>query len=107
MIEKVLTASGVPYRQTRFLRPPAGTYAVYMDDVETDGPDGIPCIFHHDATVELYAPNPADSADAEAAVEAALRAAGLHWKKQSRYWIQSEQRYQTIYEFTYTEKRRI
>jgi hypothetical protein len=107
MVEKILTASGVQHRQTRFLKPPAGTYAVYMDDVETDGPDGIPCIFHHDVTVEVYAPTPGDAAEAEAAIERELTAAGLHWKKQSRHWLQDEQRYQIIYEFTYTVKRRI
>lgn len=105
MINKILTASGVKYRRGRFLRPPAGTYAVYTDDIETDGPDGRPCIFTHNYTVELYEAQPDD--DAEDAIESALIAAGLQWTKQDRYWLQDEQRYQVIYEFTYIEKRRI
>lgn len=105
MIKKILTAAGVKHRRTRFLTPPASTYAVYMDDQSTDGPDGINAVITHDYTVELYEPSPDD--EAEAAVEAALDAEGLRWTKQDRYWLQDVQRYQVIYEFTYIEKRRI
>lgn len=104
MIKNILTAAGIEFRQTRFPSPPAGTYAVYMDDVSTDGPDYINRIYTHDYTIEVYEPTPDDAA--EQAIEAALDAAGLRWTKQSRYWLQSEQRYQVIYEFTYIEKRR-
>ena len=104
MIDTILTASGVPYRQTRFLKPPATTYAVYMDDVETDGPDGINSIFFHSITVEVYEPVP--DGEAEAAIEAAINTRGLRWTKQDRYWLETEQRYQVIYEFDYIEKRR-
>ena len=104
MIKSILTAAGVQFKRSRFPQPPAGTYAVYMDDVETEGPDGINAILRHDATVELYESKPDD--DAEAAIEAQLDAAGLVWAKQDRYWLQEEQRYQVIYEFTYIEKRR-
>lgn len=105
MIENILTAAGVQFKRTRFPQPPEGTYAVYMDDVETDGPDGINAILRHNVTVELYEPKPDDAA--EAAVEDQLDAAGLQWTKQDRYWLQEEQRYQVIYEFTYIEKRRV
>lgn len=102
MINDILTAAGLPFRRSRFLKPPAGTYAVFMDDVSTDGPDGINRIFTHDITVEVYEPTPDD--DAEAAIEAAIDAQGLQWVKQDRYWLQTEQRYQVIYEFSYILK---
>ena len=105
MVKNILTAAGVQFKRTRFPQPPKGTYAVYMDDVETDGPDGINAILRHNVTVELYEPKPDDTA--EAAVEWELDAAGLEWAKQDRYWLQDEQRYQVIYEFTYIEKRRV
>lgn len=104
MIKTILTAAGIEFRQTRFPSPPAGTYAVYMDDVSTDGPDYLNRIYTHDYTIEVYEPTPDDAA--EQAIEAAIDAAGLRWTKQDRYWLQSEQRYQVIYEFTYIEKRR-
>lgn len=102
MITEILNAAGVPFRRSRFLKPPAGTYAVYMDDVTTDGPDGMNRIFNHDVTVEVYEPKPDDKT--EAAIEAALDAQGLHYTKQDRYWLQDEQRYQVIYEFSYIVK---
>lgn len=105
MVNEILTAAGIQGRGSRFVKPPAGNYAVWSDDIETDGPDGLaPRIFTHNCTIELYTPKP--DPDAEEALEAALGAAGLQWTKQARYWISSEQIYQTIYEFSYIEKRR-
>lgn len=105
MVKSLLTAAGFTFRRNRFPNPPAGTYAVWMDDVETDGPDcAPPSIYRHNITVEVYEPRPDDAA--EAMLEAHMTAQGLHWSKQDRYWIQQEQMYQTIYEFTYIEKRR-
>ena len=104
MINDIMTASGIPFRHGRYPNPPAKTYAVVFDDITTDGPDGLPRVERHDGMVELYAPtfDPA----AEAALEAAITAAGLQWTKQAAYWLQNVQRYQTIYEFTYYTKRR-
>lgn len=102
MINQILKAAGVEYRRTRFPKPPAGTYAVYMDDISTDGPDDRNSIFTHDYTVEVYEPTPDDAT--EQAIEAALNDRGLQWTKQDRYWLQDEQRYQVIYEFTHISK---
>lgn len=105
MVNAILIAAGIQERGSRFVKPPAGTYAVWFDHIDTDGPDGQPpAIFRHDVTVELYEPKKDDAA--EEALEAAMSAAGMHWHKQDRLWIQSEQMYQTIYEYSYTEKRR-
>lgn len=105
MVNEILAAAGIKGRGSRFTKPPAGTYAVWFDDITTDGPDNMaPSIFTHNVTVELYEPAPDDKP--VAALEAQLSAHGLHWTKQARYWINSEKMYQTIYEFTYTEKRR-
>ena len=105
MITTILDPTGVPYRETRFTRPPAGTYAVFMDDVEPDGPDGQASIWLHSVTIEVYEQKPDDVT--EKAIEDSITAAGLQWRKQARYWLQTEQRYQVIYEFEYIEKRRI
>lgn len=102
MTETMLNAAGIQNRETRFPAPPTGTYAVWMEDITADGPDGFNRIFTHSATVELYAPTP--DPKAEAAFEEQLDTAGLHYEKQARYWIQTERLYQTIYEYTYTRK---
>lgn len=108
MTENILTASGIPYKRARFPHPPAETYAVYFDELTTDGPDlmaaGIPQIVNHAVMVELY--EPTLDQDAEARLEEQLIAAGVYWTKQAAYWLQNVQRYQVIYEFEYIEKRR-
>ena len=105
MVKEILAAAGIKERGSRFTKPPAGTYAVWSDDITTDGPDGMPpMIFTHDVSVELYAQKKDDAA--EASLEAEMSARSLRWTKQDRFWILTEQMYQTVYEFTYTEKRR-
>lgn len=105
MTEEMLEAAGIPGKEGRFPEPPTTTYAVYFSDVTADGPDGYNCLFTHNDTVELYEPKKEDAAPS--AFEAELDARGIHWTKQPRYWLQSVQRYQTIYEYSYIEKRGI
>ena len=106
MVNEILKQAGIPYRKSRYMaKPLPDTYAVYFDDREASGADGINCLVTHNITIELYESKPDD--DSEAAIEAALDEWGLEWSSQARYWIQEEQRYQVIYEFTYIEKRRI
>lgn len=110
MIKDILIASGINHVQGHFLRLPDGTCAVYFDDVEVITADrvpaiaskGLPRIYQHNVTVEVYEPLPDDMS--EAALEAELNAAGLEWTKQDRYWLKDLQRYQTVYEMTYTTK---
>ena len=102
---EILTAAGVNNRETRFTKPQHGTYAVWNEDVDTDGPDYVNAIITNDYTIELYedVPDP----DSEAAIEAQFDARGIRWRKQARYWIQSEQLYQVIYEFSQIIKKEI
>jgi hypothetical protein len=104
VINEILTASGLPYRETQYThKPPAKTYAVYMDDIEIEGGDLVNLIRRHNITVELYEPKP--DPEAEASFERELNNRGLKWTKQSRYWIAEAQRYQVIYEdITYFER---
>ncbi len=110
MIREILTAAGIQNRRARWPRPPAGTYAVFFDDVTIDAPDPVappagerlPRVYSHDVTVELYEPQPDDAA--ETAIEAELDARGVPWAKQDRYWLQTEQLYQVIYTIAYNSK---
>lgn len=112
MIKEILKAAGVllPEDDGRFLRLPDQTHAAILDDIDVDGADPVPDasgltrIYRHNVSVEVYEPVPDDAC--EVAIEAGLNARGIHWSKQARYWLQDVQRYQVIYEFTYTEKRR-
>lgn len=105
MVAEILRKSGIQFRKTRFLKPPSGTYAVYMDSIETSGGDYLVAICHHHITIELYEEGLDD--EAEEKIEAAISGKGIQWEKQDRFWLQAEQRYQVIYEFDYNEKRRL
>ncbi|MDE6707855.1 MAG: hypothetical protein K2K06_07450 [Oscillospiraceae bacterium] len=104
MVLDILKNSGIPFRKSRFLKPPTGTYAVYMDDIETMGGDDLVAIYHHQITIELYESGQDDIA--EQALEQAISETGTQWQKQDKYWLQSVERYQVVYEFDYYEKRR-
>lgn len=106
MVKKVLTNAGFiegkTFKETRFLKPPKTTYAVYMDSYTRRGADGLNLIKEHEFTIELYsyAPDP----DAERNIEASLDNLGIAYDKDDRYWLDTEQLYQTIYTFGYIEK---
>ena len=107
MIDEILTGAGFvknkTYRETFFIRPPKETYAVYNDTYNRRGPDGFNAVKEHDVTIELYEYAP--DKDAEARIEAKLDAMALEYDKQERYYLQEEQLYQVIYDFTYIEKK--
>ena len=106
MVKRILTGAGFvegeTFKETRFLKPPKETYAVYMDSYNRRGADGLNLIKDHDYTIELYSYK-ADP-NAEARIEAMLDAYGLEYDKQERFWIQEEQLYQVVYNFNFIEK---
>lgn len=102
MVEKILDLIGVKYRETRFIKPPQDTYAIYHDSYLTKGSDEKNLIIEHDYTIELYS-YIADEA-IEKLIEYQLNHFGIEFTKQERYWIEEQQLYQVIYEFNYIEK---
>jgi hypothetical protein len=106
MVKQVLTGAGFvegkTFKETRFLKPPKTTYAVYMDSFTSRGADGLNLIKDHNYTIELYsyAPDP----EAEAKIEESFDNLGLEYEKDPRYWIQEEQLYQVVYTFNHIEK---
>ena len=102
MVNKILTATGLPYKESRFLSPPKTTYAIYNDSINRRGGDNINLISQHDTTIELYEYE--KDPEAEKALEKQFDENGLEYTKQPRYWIQEEQIYQVVYDFSYFEK---
>lgn len=106
MVKRVLTGAGFveneTFKETRFLKPPQTTYAVFMDSFTRRGADGLNLIKDHTYTIELYSYKP--DPDAESRVEAMLDELGLEYEKEDRYWIQEEQLFQVVYTFDYIEK---
>lgn len=106
MVKQVLTAAGFvegrTFKETRFLKPPKTTYAVFMDSYERRGADSLNLLKEHDYTIELYSYTP--DPEAEKRIENSLDSLALDFVKDNRYWIQEEQLYQVIYNFSYIEK---
>ena len=108
MVKAILTAAGFienkTFRETRFLKPPNQTYAVYNDDRTIRGADYLNLVTEHNVNIELYeyAPDPG----AEKCLEDTFDAFGLEYIKQSRYYLNEEQLYQVIYEISYTLKKK-
>ena len=106
MVRRVLTGAGFvegeTFKETRFLKPPRTTYAVFLDSFRRRGADGLNLIKDHTSTIELYsyAPDP----EAEHKLEKSLDDLGLEYDKEDRFWIQQEGLYQVIYTFNYIEK---
>lgn len=106
MVKQILTEAGFvenkTFKETRFLSPPKTTYAVYLDSFTRRGADDLNLIREHSYTIELYAYK--SDPVAETNIEKTLDTLGIEYEKQSRYWLDSEQLYQTIYNFDYIEK---
>lgn len=106
MVKKILTDAGfvenVTFKESRFLKPPRETFAVFLDAVNRRGADDINLITEHDVTIELYAYSP--DSESEKRIEKAFDKFGIPYTKDPRVWIQTEQLFQTIYVFDYVEK---
>ena len=109
MVNDILTGAGFvknkTYRETRFLKPPKVTFAVFNDSADIRGGDYENLIAEHETSIELYEYEP--DTDAEQRIEAQFDALGQAYTKQERYWIEDEQLYQVIYDFSYIEKRSV
>ena len=106
MVKNVLTNAGFiegkTFKEIRFIKPPKETYVVYMDSFTARGADGLNLIKDHDYTIEVYSDTP--DPEAEGRIEKSLDDFGLEYEKSERYWIQSEQLYQVVYNFNFIEK---
>lgn len=102
MLNKILEATGIPYKESRFLKPPKTTYAIFNDAISRRGGDNINLLSQHDITIELYEYD--KDPEAEKKIEDQFDANGIEYEKQPRYWLQEEQLYQVVYDFTYHQK---
>ena len=93
---------GIQHIKTCWAMPPSLPYAVYHDRTTRRGADLYNGITEHNITIELYAQKPAE--DLEALIEQRLDALGLEYVREERMWIDTEHFFETVYDFTYTEK---
>ena len=106
MVKNILTLAGFvegkTFKESRFLKAPDTTYAIYLDSYYRRGADSLNLIKEHTYTIELYSYTP--DPEAEERLETVLDQLGIEFNKDDRYWIQEEQLYQVIYTFDFIEK---
>ncbi|WP_373737177.1 hypothetical protein [Jeotgalibaca porci] len=105
MVDEILTNTGIEYTETRFLYPPAGSYAVWFEDVATRGADGALLIRDHSVTIELYSKK-VDKVT-ETKIEAEMDSLVIPYDKSDRQWLNDEKLFMVVYSFDYIEKRRV
>lgn len=104
MVTEILTAVGIPFKESHFLVPPDGTYAVWLDNVTNRGADDVILIREHSYTIEVYSAK--IDPVSEASLESALDSRAIAYDKSEHIWIQSENLFETVYTFDHIEKRR-
>lgn len=106
MVNQILTAAGFvegkTFKETRFLKSPQSTYAVYTDSFTSRGADNVNLIKEHTYTIELYSYKADPSAEGE--IEKIFNALGIEYEKSERYWLDTEQLYQVVFTFDFIEK---
>ena len=106
MVKKILTLAGFvegkTFKETRFLKPPKTTYAVYIDSFTSRGADNKNLVKEHSSSIELYSYKP--DPKAESKLEAILDELGIEYEKSERYWLDSEQLYEVVFTFNFIEK---
>lgn len=106
LVDDILQGAGLTqnktYKETRFITPPKETYAIFNQSYERRGADLYNCLKEYDVTIEIYSLKPDEQMERN--IEAEFDKRSIFYTKQERYFIQSEQLYQVIYEFSYLEK---
>lgn len=106
MIKKILNHAGFveneTFKETRFLKPPKSTYAIYLDSYEVIGSDDKNLAELHSSTIELYSTK--IDPESEKRLTEAFNFYRIKYVKGERTWLESEQLYQVVYDFEFNKK---
>lgn len=100
-IKTWLESTGYNTTEERFSKPPALPYIVFIEDINVRGGDNENCIEERKINVELYSDK--INKVAEKAIEDLLNEKSIEYKKE-RIWIDTENFFQTVYDFNFIEK---
>jgi len=100
-IKPWLQSTGMSVAEERFLKPPALPYIVFLESRDVSGADYKNCIADRDISIELYS-SKIDKV-AENKIEVLLNEKSIAYKK-DHVWLDSENFFQTIYDFNLLEK---
>lgn len=102
--DQALKLAGVPFRNGGWYpeKPPSGTFATILDEVETWGTGTKNLAQSHSVTIELYTAT-ADSDDI-GKVDSALDRFGIEHTKYEPLYIKTEKFYMTLFTFEFIRK---
>lgn len=100
-IKTWLETTGLKVAEESFKVPPKLPYIIFKDEDKIRGADDLNCIANRSINLELYS-NTIDSS-VETRIENLLNEKAIEFKK-SRAWVDSEQFFQTVYDFDLLEK---
>jgi len=100
-IKPWLEITGYKVAEERFLKPPAFPYIIFTEEINISGADNKNYIAGRSIGIELYS----EKIDkiSEKKIEDLLNGKAIEFKK-DRTWIESEKFFQTVYDFSLTEK---
>lgn len=100
-VKSWLETTGMEVAENHFKKPPALPYVVFLESGNYGGADSKNCIADRSITIELYSDKINETAEAK--IEALLNDIAKEYLK-DRIWIDSERRFQTMYDFNLLEK---
>lgn len=101
-LDKELNDLGIKFKNLYWVKAPSYPYGTYDDIVLIRGNDEKLTIVEHDTSIELYTDRIDE--ESEGLIEAWLNQKNFEFKK-SRVWVDSEKHFQSIYEFSFIEKK--
>lgn len=100
-LDNELNTTGIPFKNLYWVKAPSYPYGIFDDIVTARGDDEHVRALVHDTTIELYSQK--IDVDSEKKIEKWLINKNYGFKR-TRYWVESEKHFQTIYEFSFIEK---
>lgn len=102
IIKEIFDESSIQYKETKFNKPPQGTYAIFTDNVQRNGADLRNFTKEHHTFIELYSHNVDE--ESEIKLETAIDNQNLKYYKSERVYLDDLSLYQVIYDFEYITK---
>ena len=100
-VKSWLEATRLKVSEERFIKPPPLPYIVFTDDTDIGGSDTENNIADRTISIELYSLN--IDYISEALIKNLLNEKVLKYKN-DRIWIDTEQMFESIYDFNFLEK---
>jgi len=100
-IKSWLETTSMKVSEERFLKPPPLPYIVFTEYNEISGADNKNSIATRDISIEFYSVN--IDRNSESLIETLLNEKAINYTK-DRLWIDAEGMFETVFDFTLTEK---